>query len=76
MLVQTSLNRTPFWESSFTSLDVEVTTSNCLSEDGAKETWRAESTIDLSVVIVLISTLRTCDRTKDNFWNSFTDVKS
>ena len=62
-LVQTSLKRTPFWESSFTSLDAEVTTNNCLSEDGAKQTWRAESTIDLSAVIILISTLRTFNRT-------------
>ena len=62
-LVQTSFKRTPFWESSFNSLDAEVTTSNCLSEDGAKQTWRAESTIDLSVVTILISTLRTFNRT-------------
>ena len=40
-----------------------MTTSNCLSGDGAKQTWRAESTIDLSVVIILISTLRTFNRT-------------
>ena len=62
-LIRTSLNKTPFWESSFTSLDVEVTTSNCFIEDGAKQTWTAESTTDLSVVNVLISTLRTYDKT-------------
>ena len=63
LLADTSLNRSPLCESSFSSLEVEVMTSNCLSEDGAKQTWRAESTIDLSVVIVLISTLKTCNGT-------------
>ena len=57
--LQTSLKRTPLWESSFSSLVVEVTTNSCLTDDGAKQTWRAESTMDLSAVMVLISTRKT-----------------